>query len=230
MAKTSKNILGDQSGKTGKVVGRVVDGVQVYSVYNNHNSNPRSPKQLAARARFKAVMQLAKPMNGVVNIGLRLKADGIAMTSPTNIFTKLNNRHMQYDATIGIATPDYENLILSDGRTPYVEFGNVSFSESQTVNVPFTSPIGSEFGAFDDDSVYVAVLCPERGECTIGTAKRTDTNIITTVPSSWVGKTVYVWGFVKTSVDEDILVESIGVKLHPYECSPTSYIGTGTIA
>ena len=230
MAKTSKNILGDQSGKIGKVVGRVVDGVQLYSAHSNHNSNPRSPKQLAARARFKAVMQLAKPMNGVVNIGLRLTAAGIAMTSPTNIFTKLNNRRMQYDATTGIATPDYENLILSDGRTPYVEFGSASFSESQTVNVPFTSPTGSEFGAFDDDTVYVAVLCPERGECTIGTAKRTDTNIIATVPPNWVGKTVYVWGFVKTSVDEDTHVESIGIKLHPYECSPTSYIGTGTIA
>ena len=230
MAKTNKNILGDQSGKIGKVVGRVVNGVQLYSAYNSHNSNPRTPKQLAARARFKAVMSLAKPLNGVVNIGLRLPASGIAMTSPTNVFTKLNSNHMQYDATTGIATPDYENIILSDGRTPYVEFGNASFSESQSVNVPFTSPTGSEFGAFDDDTIYVAVLCPERGECTIGTAKRTDSNIITTVPPNWVGKTVYVWGFVRTSVDEESLVESIGIKLHPNECSPTSYIGTGVIA
>ena len=31
MSKTSKNILGDQRGKIGKVVGRVVAGEQIYS-------------------------------------------------------------------------------------------------------------------------------------------------------------------------------------------------------
>ena len=145
MAKTSKNILGDQSGKIGKVVGRVVNGVQLYSAYNNHNSNPRTPKQLAARARFKAVMRIAKPLNGVINIGLRLAAAGIPMTSPSNIFTRRNNRLMQYDAESGVATPDYENLILSEGRTPYVDFGTASFAEAKTVKVPVSSSLDSEF-------------------------------------------------------------------------------------
>ena len=230
MAKTSKNILGDQSGKIGKVVGRVVNGVQLYSAYNNHNSNPRTPKQLAARARFKAVMRLAKPLNGVINVGLRLAAAGIPMTSPSNIFTRRNNHLMQYDAESGVATPDYGNLILSEGRTPYVEFGSPSFSEAETVKVPLSSPLDSEFGALDDDTVYIAVYCPDRDECAIGSAKRTDAEVSASLPPSWVGKTVHVWGFVKTSVDEDLRVESIGVRLHPNECSPTSYIGTGTIA
>ena len=230
MAKTSKNILGDQSGKIGKVVGRVVNGVQLYSAYNNHNSNPRTPKQLAARARFKAVMRIAKPLNGVINIGLRLAAAGIPMTSPSNIFTRRNNRLMQYDAESGVATPDYENLILSEGRTPYVDFGTASFAEAKTVKVPVSSSLDSEFGAFDDDTIYLAVYCPDRDECAIGTAKRTDSEVSVSLPPSWVGKSVYVWGFVRTSVDEDFPVESIGVRLHPNECSPTSYIGTGTIA
>lgn len=229
MAKTSKNILGDQSGKIGKVVGRVVNGVQVYSAYNNHSSNPRTPKQLAARARFKSVQHLAKPLNGIVNIGLHLEASGKPMISPTNIFTKLNNRLMQYDASTGVVTPDYEHLILSDGRTPAVVFSNASFSASQSVSVDITSPTNSEFGAFDDDTVYLAVYCPGRNECTMGTALRTDGNITVTVPPTWVGTTVHVWGFVKTSVEEDWRVEKTGVKLHPGECSITSYVATGVI-
>lgn len=230
MAKTTKNILGDQQGKIGKVVGRVVNGVQIFSAYNRHISNPRTPKQLAARARFKAVMQLAKPFNGIVNIGLHLAASGKPMTSPTNIFTKRNNRLMQYDATTGIATPDYEHLILSDGRTPGVTFSNASFSDSLSVKVSIASTSGSEFGAFDDDIVYIAVYCPEKGESTIGTAMRSDTDVTVTVPPEWVGLTVYVWGFVKSSLEEALFVERTGVRLHTGECSRTDYIATGVIS
>lgn len=230
MSKTSKNILGDQSGKIGNVVGRVINGVQIYSAYSSHGNNPRTPKQLAARARFRAVMQLAKPLNGVVNIGLRLAASGIPMTSPTNIFTRRNNSLMQYDAAARTATPDYEHLILSDGRTPSVVFSNASFSDPLTVKVSITSSSGSEFGAFDDDTVYVVVYCPARDECTLGTAKRSDTDVTVTAPPEWAGQSVYVWGFVKSSVGEVLFVERTGVRLHVGECSPTSYIATGVIA
>ena len=33
MSKNSKNILGNQQGKIGNIVGRVVNGVQIYSAY-----------------------------------------------------------------------------------------------------------------------------------------------------------------------------------------------------
>ena len=230
MAKTSKNILGDQSGKIGKIVGRVVNGIQLYSAYNSHTSNPRTPKQIAARARFTAVMRLSKAMIGAANIGFRLTASGVPLTSPSNIFTKRNHKFMQYDPDTKVTTPDYEHLILSEGHTPYVEFSNVSFSDSQSVKVSISSPLSSDFGAYDDDTVYIVVYCPDRDECTLGTAKRSDTLIIATVPPNWVGENVYVWGFVKTSVDEPLLIESIGVRLRPGECSPTSYIATGAIS
>ena len=208
----------------------MVNGVQLYSAHNSHNSNPRTPKQLAARARFSAVMQLARTLNGVINIGLRLSAAAKPLTSPTNIFTKRNNKLMLYDADSGYATPDYEHLILSEGRTPCVEFSNTSFSEPRSIQVSITSPLTSEFGAYDNDTVYMAVLCPDREECVIGAAKRSDTLLSVSVPPSWVGKDVHIWGFTKTSIDDTILVESIGIRLHSGECSSTSYIGTGTIA
>ena len=182
MSKTSKNILGDQSGKIGKIVGRVVNGIQLYSAYSNHTSNPRTPKQIAARARFTAVTRLSKAMIGAVNIGFRLSASGVPLTSPSNIFTKRNNRLMQYDPDSGVTTPDYEHLILSEGRVPYVEFSNTSFSDSQSVKVSISSPITSDFGAYDDDTVYIVVYCPDRNECTLGTAKRPDTLVTAPVP------------------------------------------------
>ena len=230
MAKTSKNILGDQRGKIGKVVGRVVEGVQMYSAAPGPRGSEASPKQKEHRAKFKAVQRLAKPLNGIVNIGLHLAASGRPLISPANIFTKRNKSLMQYDASTGIVTPDYEHLVLSDGRTPYVEFGTASFTESRTVTVPFTSPSDSDFGGFDDDTVYIAVYCPGRDECTMATAQRSETEISATVAPTWVGETVYVWWFVKTSVEEDTLVEKVGVKIHPGECSTTSYIATGVIS
>lgn len=60
MAKTSKNVLGDQRGRIGKVVGKVIDGVQMYSAHTDAVKNPRSEKQIAHRARFAEAIRIGK--------------------------------------------------------------------------------------------------------------------------------------------------------------------------
>ena len=115
MSKNSKNILGNQQGKIGNIVGRVVNGVQIYSAYSGKGHNPRTPKQVAQRTRFAATVLLSNILCGPIAVGFRKAAAGVPLTTARNIFIKRNIALMQYDAETGIVTPDYEHIVVSDG-------------------------------------------------------------------------------------------------------------------
>lgn len=85
MAKMS-GITGKLAGKYGNAVFRVRRGVQVMAQYNPVVENPRTDKQIAARARWKLVAQLAAIYAPVIAI----QREG--SVSPRNLFTKINHK------------------------------------------------------------------------------------------------------------------------------------------
>lgn len=228
MAKTTGNVLGDQSGKIGKVVGRVVEGQQMYSAYSKGGRNPRTPKQVAHRARFAVAVELGRAMKGVLNVGLRNVAAKRKLQSAFNVFVHENMRNISYDPETEVAKANFVDIMLADGETPSVEFGTLSLAETLKVTVPYSSR--EEPGAYDEDSVYAVVYAPELGYCVMGIGTRAGTSVSITVPPTWEGTTVHVWGFVRTKVSEPTLVEAYGIRLKPYECSKSRYLGSGTIA
>ena len=230
MSKNSKNILGNQQGKIGNIVGRVVNGVQIYSAYGGKGHNPRTPKQVAQRTKFAATLLLSRILSGPVTLGFHQAAAGVPMTTPRHIFMKRNISCMNYDAETGIVTPNYENIVISEGRVPSVMFSAPSFSEAASVSVTFTPNTDVDAGAYGQDSVYVAVYCPMEGQCLMAKAARSTGSVTLSTPSSWTGKTVFAWGFVRTSVDSTTFVETYGLTLRPNDCSHSSYLGTGTIS
>lgn len=229
MSKNSKNILGNQQGKIGNIVGRVVNGVQIYSAYGGKGHDPRTPKQVATRAKFSAITLLSNILCGPIAVGFRRAAAAVPMTSPRNIFVKRNFALMQYDAETGIVTPDYEHIVVSDGRVLSVEFATPSFAEAASITVTFTPDIDIAAGAFAQDTVYVAAYCPEEGQCQMALVNRSVGEATLSV-LKWTGKTVHLWGFVRTSVEEPTVIENYGLTLRPNDCSPSSYLGTGTVA
>lgn len=228
MSKTSKNVLGDQRGRIGKVVGKVVDGVQMYSAYTDSVKNPRTPKQIAHRARFSEAIQIGKAMSGTLNVGFKNSAAKLKLISAFNIFVKKNMGHITYNAETALTTVDYPHVELSEGDTPFVSFTGVTFNVALTVTASFTGN-GDVPGADNDDSVYVVVYAPAIGKSMMATGTRADSSVSVVLPSVFAGETVHVWGFTKTSVEETVRVESYGITLTPGECSVTSYIGTGTV-
>lgn len=228
MSKTSKNVLGDQRGRIGKVVGKVVDGVQMYSAHTDSVKNPRTPKQVAYRARFSETIQLGKAMPGAINVGLKNCAAKLKLISAFNIFVKKNIGHITYNAETEMTTVDYPHVELSEGDTPFVSFTGVTFNVALTVTASFTG--NSDIpGAYEDDSVYVVVYAPAIGKSMMATGARADSSVAVVLPSVFAGETVHVWGFTKTSVEDTVRVENYGMTLTPGECSITSYIGTGTV-
>ena len=228
MAKTSKNVLGDQRGRIGKVVGKVIDGVQMYSAHTDAVKNPRSEKQIAHRARFAEAIKLSKAMKGVIKIGFKQTASKQKLISSSNIFVKENKPKISYNKTTGETSVDYEHIVISEGEAPFVLFSGVTFPEALKVTASFNG-CNDTPGALADDSVYIAVYSPTLSKCMTGIGKRSDGSVTVTLPSVWAGETVYVWGFVKTSVEEEVNIDDYGITLHPNDCSNSFYIGTGTV-
>lgn len=228
MSKTSKNVLGDQRGKIGKVVGKVVDGVQMYSAYVESVADPRTEKQIAHRARFAAVIDLGKAMKGAVKLGYRDKAATKKLTSPFNIFVKENIGKVNYDGETAAVTVDYAHVTIADGEVPAVLFNGATFGESCQVTVAYAGQADIP-GANDDDSVYVVVYSPVLGRSTMGIGERAAGTLTVALPSEWAGEVVHVWGFVRTSAEWPRPIEAYGITITPGGCSPSAYIGTGTV-
>lgn len=228
MSKTSKNVLGDQRGRIGKVVGKVVDGVQMYSAYTDTVKNSRTPKQVAHRSRFSEAIQLGKAMPGAINVGLKNSAAKLKLVSAFNLFVKKNMAHITYDAETALTTVDYPHVVLSEGDTPFVSFTGVTFNVALTVTASFAGNSDMP-GADDSDIVYVVVYAPAIEKSMMATGTRAAGSVAVVMPSVFAGETVYVWGFTKTSVETTVRVENYGITLTPGECSITSYIGSGTV-
>lgn len=228
MSKTSKNVLGDQRGKIGKVVGKVVDGVQMYSAHTDAVNNPKTPKQIAHRARFAAAVAMGKAMKGAIKIGLRDAAAKRKLNSAFNIFVKRSLRQMTYDAGTGVVTTDYQHVEIAEGETPFVTFTGVTFNEALKVTVTYSGN-GDIPGALADDSVYVVIYAPALGGSMMAMAARSAGTMTVELPAVYGGETVHVWGFVRTAVEEVVHVETYGIILKPGECSGSSYVGTGTV-
>lgn len=229
MSKTSKNILGDQRGKIGKVVGRVVAGEQIYSAAPGPRGSKATQRQKEHRARFAAVVRMGKPLKIIINIGLKLSAAKKRLQSPFNLFVNHNLKHTIYDGGTGLAEPDYEDIELSEGIVPYVTFATPSFAETLKVSVTFSGNADYP-GALADDTVYAVAYCPDLVQSATGTAVRSAETVTVNLPPSWRSKTVHLWGFVRTSVATVMEVEEYGIALQPGACSVSSYIGTGEIS
>lgn len=229
MSKTSKNILGDQRGKIGKVVGKVVDGVQMYSAHVESVKNPRTAKQTAHRARFSTAIAIGKAMKGAINVGLKNIAANRKLQSAFNVFIHENMPYITYNPETGMTSPDYAHIAMAEGDTPHVSFGALSFNEALTVSVTFTG--NSDIpGAIDEDSVYLLVYAPALARSMMSIAARSTGSVSVNLPATWSGETVHVWGFARTSVEVPTAIDTYGITLYPGGCSESSYLGSGTVS
>ena len=229
MSKTTKHVLGNQRGRIGNIVGRVVDGIQLYSAYSGCGHDKQSPKQMAHRKRFGIVAGLAYSLDGAVWVGLAHAASLKPMTSQRNIFIKKNIRCVEYDIATETVTVDYESLVVAEGPVPELPFSAAAFDVAGKVSVTFPTTTDSDMGLLAEDRVYVAVYSPVLKKGMLAIAERSDGSATLTLPANWSGKTVHVWGFVRTSVEESTHFDTVGIILNPGDCSPSSYLGSGTI-
>lgn len=217
MSKNFKGYMGDQIGKLGTAVGRKWLRKMIYSAYQGKVRNPKTIEQCKVRAHFALMGSMAVSFLDATEIGLKQRANRKGMT-PSDYFVKKN-----WDAVTVIdpetLTVDFGALVVSEGRTPWVEFGTPSFAEEGEVSVTFDASTDVK-NASPDDKVYVFIYQPDMDMGVLSTPTTRSAETITVpVPKFWSGLEVHLYGF------------AVGVtpqtKGNP---SPSVYIGYGTIA
>ncbi len=195
MSKYSKGYMGDQIGKLGTAVGYRWKGRSVMRSYQKYVSNPRTPKQMIVRSRFKRLITLNRAFHWGSKVGLSAAASAMGITEG-NLFVHLNWPNVTAVSPDDV-TVNYSSLKLSLGDLPEATFGAVNFGSGSHLHIeaPLTGG-ADQFGADENDDVYLFAYCPELNQGAIGSAaKRTAEKVSVNVPASWDGMEVYVYGF-----------------------------------
>lgn len=218
-----KGILGAQYGKIGPVVGRKFREENVYSAYQKNVFNPRSEAQRAHRTRFRALSTLSHDMACGAIFGFRVAAKGTNL-SPRNLFQKTNWPNVTATSS-GVVNIDYTGMQVSKGGLSIVNFDVPDFDAPLTVKVDF-GDYGSPCQRTRNDKVYAYVYCPDAKQGIMSNPTEFEAGTVSVnVPSLWTGMRVHVWGFVRNDGPANE-----GLDIPAGECSPSRYLGGGTIS
>ena len=210
-----------------------------------HDAN--TTKQQKVRTRFLAITSVAKAFQKT-SIGLSMVAKAKRIT-PRNMFVKLNYSATTAEESAGKvdAETDFSELTIAQGDCPQVSFGSPNFDDALTVKCTF-SPNSDLPGTSEDDLVYLVVFNPGDNRTVISDPVRRGSGsgtITVTVPNSWNGETVHVWGFTQGFASEQARTEYMSywnrtraagaaealtqMNASDTEFSDSHYIGNGSI-
>lgn len=219
MAIISSNNLGRLKKKSGPNIFRKWRNLQVMAVYTSEVSNPRTQRQVLNRLRLSGASAVARGFASPAMIGFENVCAGTKVPQRC-MFIKKNIGHVHADTSSGY-TVDYEDLILSEGVLPEVQFANATFENPLQVDVPINDS-ASVLGTHRDDKVFVFVYSPEAQTGILSdTGVRVDEEVSVHVPAYWNGHRVHVWGFAKGADANE---------LNPKVLSHSRYLGSGTIS
>lgn len=219
MAIITANNLGRLKKKSGPNVFRKWRNLQVMGVYNSEVRNPNTDGQKVVRSAFAAAARLAAQYSAAIMLGFENVCKG-TKTPQRGYFVKLNWVYFHGDAS-GSVTIDYEDLVVSKGDLPQIQFGNATFENPLQVDVPINDS-ASVVGSHRDDIAYIFVYSPEANAGVLSdTGKRVDEDVTIHVPAYWNGHRVHVYGFAKGAEANTI---------NPNDFSDSRYLGSGTIS
>ena len=189
MGKCNQGVFGNWVKRVGNVVGRVVNGQNIYSIYQPNVSNPQTETQQQIRTKFSMLTKLGSVSASFLKLGLLAsKGEGTWLSR----FISVN-----FDDGITGTWPSFElnypKLILSQGNVdlPYNPAAQLQSSE---INITWTdnSGIGN---ARDSDKVMFMVFNKDKNQSIADTeaADRSTRRASYSLPASWNGDTIYVY-------------------------------------
>lgn len=214
MGKAYQGVFGSFVNKVGNVVGRVRQGVQIYSIYQPSVSNPQTPAQMAGREAFKLLTSLGSKLNVAIKIGFA-DLDGYKHGSPFSSFVGYNRRLNVVSGTYPSLSIDFSKVVVAKGdlANPFNLQGSVD-SNSLTANWADNSGMGN---ALATDKAVVVVYNKDKNTAMVnnGAAVRSERQLTVTLPTPWTGDAIECWCFFQ-SAEKNIVSDS-------------TYIGSFTI-
>ena len=189
MGKCNQGVFGNWVKRVGNVVGRVVNGQNIYSIYQPNVSNPQTETQQQIRTKFSMLCKLGSVTASFLMLGLlESKGKGTWLSR----FISLN-----FDDGVTGTWPSFElnypKLIMSQGNVdlPYNPAAQVQGSEISVTWID-NSGIGN---ARDSDKVMFVVFNKDKNQSIADTeaADRSERQASYSMPASWNGDTVYVY-------------------------------------
>lgn len=205
-------------------------------------TNPNTEKQVAVRARFKALSVVANDLNNIIT-PLYTYASRNKM-SLRNAFVKLNYPVVQTvdpasEGAINTEKLDYNKLQLTNGSFPGVVFGRADFNTPQLVTVTFEDMPG----VAPDDIVVLAAYIPGLNLTVTEKVKASTHTVAMPLPAAASGETIQLWGYTQhfnteqARVDYEASFKNDGVIVDALarnsamnsKFSHTTYLGNGVI-
>lgn len=215
----ARQILGPQgkyAGKVGSMVGFIWKGKQIVRAIAMATASSTTAQELI-RTRFGAITHLGAIFGPALYLGLRKYGNSLKITQ-YNAFVKLN-WSLVSASTPGTATVDYSGLTIAKGGLSNVGFSSPQFDNPLEVSVDIT-PHTEAYDADADDLVYIWLYCPDLNAGLLATPVTRSTATATiSVPSTWNGQRVYLYGFTIGAAD-----------LNKGWVSNSAYIGSGSIS
>lgn len=195
MAKIRGNLFGGYTGKLGLNYGRYVHGVNLGAMMpTKRDAQKSSAQQKDLMERFAALGILASGFLNAVRLGLKVAAKTMGpLVSEFDAFVRINKDAVHVEG--GLAEIEYSDLQIAKGNLPQVGFKAPNFDDPLKVKADF-APNSDTPGADADDDVYVVAYEPESKMAVMAAPVKRSTGTATvTMPSTWSGMTVHVYGF-----------------------------------
>jgi hypothetical protein len=190
MAKLKESAIGVLIGKIGQVVGSKWKGIAVLKIKSASVADAKTDKQLAQRAKFKAIMKFQQPLTQMLRIGWKNYAVGKTAFNSAMSYNVLN----AIQGTYPNFTVDYPNALVSKGNLPPALNQAAASTVAGTVLFTWTNN-SDEVGAATTDTSVLVVYNPEKNQAIFfaGLAERADGTQAVTVPHSFSGDLVHCY-------------------------------------
>lgn len=195
MGKAYQGVYGSFVNKVGNVVGRVKQGVQIYSIYQPSVANPRTPEQVANRSKFGTLTAFVSKILPGVKVGFQ-KLDGYR-------YGTAFSSCVGYNRKIGVVAPDgqggysidYSKVAVSEGQLDNA-FNLQGSMDSNTLSLTWADNSGMG-NALATDVLDVVIFNKNKNAAIFsdGSAARSERTASVTIPTAWNSDDIEVWAF-----------------------------------
>lgn len=208
MGKCYQGVFGNWQKKVGNVVGRIVNGMNVYSIYQPNVSNPNTTPQKITRTKFTLLCKFFATLDTICTFGFKAsKGNGTWLSRAIKV-----NFKDGVDGTFPNLTLNYSKIIISEGSVD-LPYGINAQVQGTDLSISWTdnSGIGN---ALETDKVMFAIYNPTKKQSIVvsDAADRSTRQATYSLPTAWVSDSVEGYLAVRRAEGE--------------ECSMTYYLGS----
>ena len=213
MGVANQGVFGAWQKRVGNVVGRIVQGRNIYSIYQPQVSNPQTQAQQTNRSAFSVMAEFVSQSLAAIRVGFR-NLDGYKNRSAYSSALGYNlTKAKAISGTYPNLEGNYNKVVVSEGGVdlPYDPSGSVADGEL-TVTWADNSGQGDAL-ATDKAALFLFNTTQKKSVFAVTESKRSDRSAKISVPTTWTGDTAVGYLFM---VREDKGVNSMSAYVGSY--------------